>query len=196
MTVIIRQITAVLNMPDDYLEQGQHANDIITASTASASVTVPPAIITASKTALTAFQNAETYAARNAALRPLRQALQGIMSFFQVAANADPANAEVIIESGGFKVKHFVPRHKQDFELSNGLISGTINLDAEGAGQHAFHDWMYSPDGITFTRMVPTLNAHTHMDGLTVGQWAYFTHEVITKDGGQGVSQVEKIMVK
>ncbi len=196
MPVIIHQITAVLDMPDEYLAQGQHASDVITASTASTYVTVPPANLNIATKSLAIFQSATTSAERNAALRPLRQALQSVMSFFQSTANGDPANAEVIIESGGFKVKKIVPRQKQDFELSNGINSGTINLDAAGAGPHTCHNWMYSPDGVTFTRMMPTINAHTHMDALTPGQYAYFTHEVVNKEGGQGESQVEKIMVK
>ena len=196
MPVTIHQITAVLDMPDDYLAQGKHAGDIITASKGSTYVTVPPANLSAADKALTAFSNADTSAERTAALRPLRQALQAIMFYFQSAANADPANAISIVESGGFKVKKIVPRQKGDFTLSNGLNSGTVDLNAEGAGPHTCHNWMYSADGNTFTRLLPTVNAHTHMDGLTLGQYAYFTHEIINKDGGQGVSGVEKIMVK
>ena len=196
MPVTIHQITAVLNMPGEYLAQVKHAKDVIAASKASTYGKVPPANFSAADEALAAFENAAAPAARTAALRPLRQALQGIMFYFQSAANADPANAIVIVESGGFKVKQFVPRQKGDFTLSNGVNSGTIDLEAEGAGPHTCHDWMYSADGITFTRLPPTINAHTQMTGLTPGQWAYFTHEVVTHEGGQGVSQVEKIMVK
>lgn len=196
MPVTIHQVTAVLNMPDEYLAQGKHAADIIDASKASTYVTVPKPNLDAADEALANFQKAPTSKAREAALRPLRQALQGIMFYFQSAANADPANGEVIVESGGFKVKKITINQKHSFELSYGVNSGTINLDAEGAGQHACHDWMYSADGKTFAHMAPTVNAHTHMDGLTPGQYAYFTHEVVTKDGGQGVSQIESIMVR
>ena len=196
MPVTIHQTTAVLDMPEDYLAQGKHAGNIINASTASTYVTVPQANIDAANKSLDVFQKAATPAARTAAERPLRQSLQSIMFLFQSAANEDPANAEVIIQSGGFKVKKIVPRQKQDFELSNGINSGSINLDAEGAPSHTCHDWMYSADGINFIHMPPTVNAHTHKDGLTAGQWAYFTHEVVNKDGGEGTSQVEKIMVK
>ncbi len=196
MPVTIHQITAVLNMPDDYLAQGKHAGNIITASKGSTYVKVPPANFDAADQALADFQKAATPAARNAALRPLRQALQGIMFYFQSAANADPAKAETIIESGGFKVKKIVPRQNGDFTISNGINSGTVNLEAEGAGNYACHDWRYSADGTTFTRLPPTINAHTQMAGLTPGHWAYFTHEVVTNEGGQGVSQVEKIMVQ
>jgi hypothetical protein len=196
LSVIIRQIIAALDMPDDYLEVGQRAAKIIAACTGNTYVTVPPATLTAASNALANFQSATSSAAREAAYRPLIQALQAIMFLFQVAANADPENAKVIIESGAFKVKTINPRQKGDFVASNGLNSGTIDLAAPGAGQHSCHDWMYSADGITFAHMAPTVQAHTQMTGLTPGQYAYFTHEAVNKDGGQGVSQIEKIMVK
>ncbi len=196
MPVTIHQVTAVLDMPDEHLAQAEHAGKVISASKGSTYVTVPPSNLTAADEALTSFQKAATPAARNAALRPLRQALQGIMFYFQQAANTDPANAVSIVESGGFKVKNFVPRQKGDFEVSNGINSGTVNLEAAGAGSYACHDWRYSADGKNFVHLAPTMSAHTHVDGLTPGQYAYFTHEVVTKEGGQGVSQVESIMVK
>ena len=116
---------------------------------------------------------------------------------FQVAANKDPANAKVIIQSGNFHVKTITPRQKGDFILTNGTVSGTVVLAGPGAGHDdACHDWMYSADGITFEHMAPTIQARTTKTGLTPGQWAYFTHEIVSRDGGQGVSQIEKIMVK
>ena len=110
MPVPIHQITAVLNMPDDYLKQAEHASDIITASKASTYVTVPPANLTAANDALGCFPKCR-HAFRSAMLTcaRLRQALQAIMFLFQSAANADPVNAVAIVESGGFKVKKIVP---------------------------------------------------------------------------------------
>lgn len=195
MPVTIHQITAVLDMPTDYLAQGKHAENVIAASKGSTYVTVPPANFEAADKALDTFEKADTPAARTAALRPLRQSLQSIMSFFQSAANNDAANAVVIVQSGGYKVKQFVPRQKGDFTISNGINSGTVDLEAEGAGTYACHDWRYSADGKTFTHLPPTMSAHTHLDGLTPGQYAWFTHEVVNKDGGQGVSQIESIIV-
>ncbi len=196
MPVTIHQVTAVLDMPDEYLAQGKRASEIITASKTSTYVKVPSTNLDAADEALATFQKAATSSERASALRPLRQALQSIMFFFQQAANADPANANSIIESGGFRVKKISLNQKHSFKLSNGINSGTIDLDAEGAGNYACHDWRYSPDGKNFVHLPPTLSAHTHMDGLTPGQWAYFTHEIVTKDGGEGVSQIESIMVK
>jgi hypothetical protein len=195
MPVIIHQITAVLNMPDEYLEQIDRSQKIIAACTGNPYVTVPVATLTAAGTALTDFKSAPV-SSRTSALRTLRNALKAIMSLFQVAADAAPANAETIILSGNFKVKIIALNQKQTFVVENGINPGMIHLEGEAGPPHTCHDWNYSPDGINFTRMPPTVAAHTDKIGLTPGQYAYFTHELVTKDGGQGVSQIEKIMVK
>src|SRR5437763_11603388 len=87
MPVIIHQVTAVLDMPDEYLEQIDRSQKIITACTGNPFVTVPAAVLLAANNALTAFKNAATPSARNSALRPLRNALKAIMSLFQIAGD-------------------------------------------------------------------------------------------------------------
>jgi len=196
VTTPIHTITAVLDLPDDYANRILRFQEIITACTGNPNVTVPPATLTQANTDLKTYENATTAAARNTAFTPIHNDVKGIMSLFQTAANANVANAIVIIESGKFKVKTITPRQKQQFELHNGLVSGMVHLTAEGGGPHTCHCWRYSPDGTNFTIMIPTVEAHTDKDGLTPGVYAYFTHELITKDGPQGESQIEKIMVK
>jgi hypothetical protein len=75
------------------------------------------------------------------------------------AANADPENAETIILSGAFKVKKITLNQKHEFELHNGILSGTIHLNAPGGGNHTCHDWEYSAHGVHFTKMTPTIAA-------------------------------------
>jgi hypothetical protein len=55
------------------------------------------------------------------------------MRLFQIVADNDPANSEVIILSGNFKVKKIALNQKHAFELSNGINSGTVDMEAEGA---------------------------------------------------------------
>jgi hypothetical protein len=130
MPVIIHQITAVLNMPDEYLEQIDRSQKIIAASTGNPYVTVPVATLTAASTALADFQSAPV-SSRSSALRTLRNALKAIMSLFQVAADAAPANAETIILSGNFKVKIIALNQKQTFVVENGINPGMIHLEGE-----------------------------------------------------------------
>jgi hypothetical protein len=125
----------------------------------------------------------------------LLNALNAMMRLFQEAADADPENAIAIIESGAFKVKKVAIPQKHDFDATNNPVSGVIDLVAPGGGPRTCHDWMYSPDGTVFERMPPTVGAETHKSGLTPGQNAFFTHELITKDGPQGISQIIKIIV-
>jgi hypothetical protein len=118
------------------------------------------------------------------------------MSSFQSAANADPANAIAIIESGKFKVKKIAIAQKHEFEVANNPVSGVIDLRAKGGPARSCHDWMYSADGVIFERMQPTVLGETQKTGLTPGTYAYFTEELITKDGPKGISQVIKILVQ
>ena len=117
------------------------------------------------------------------------------MFSFQNSANSNPEISVVTIQSGGFKVKTHTPRQKQQFEAHNGADAGSIELTGPTADYPVCHDWHYSADGITFTRMEPSLNAHTVKEGLTPGDYAYFKHQLINKDGGEGYSQIIKIRV-
>jgi hypothetical protein len=121
--------------------------------------------------------------------------MKSLMRMFQSAADADPENAIAIILSGAFRVKEVAIPQKHEFKVENSAVSGTVNLSAEGGGPQSCHDWMYSADNVVFDRMPPTVLAETHKDGLPVGQYAYFTHEIVTNEGQQGISQVIRIMV-
>ncbi len=191
----IHRVIAVLEMPAGNADRGVRAKDISVAAAVSTYVAVPPATITALNL-LIANYNGATPATRTNLYRLLLNGLNSLMRTFQTAADADSANAIAIIESGAFRVKNVAIRQKQEFEVSNGLMSGEVDLIAAGGKSHTCHDWMYSADGTIFTRMAPTVNAETHKTGLTPGTYAYFTHELVTKDGGQGVSQIVKIIVK
>src|SRR5690349_17882778 len=104
MTVTIHQITAVLDWPTEYAEQVKFSRKTIDMCTGNANVTVPPAMLAQANTDYTAFDTAATASDRKSTERPIHNDLKAIMSLFQIAANADPANAESIILSGNFKV--------------------------------------------------------------------------------------------
>jgi len=194
-SVTIHAVTAVLDIPDGNLERGQRADEILTKAASSTYVTVPPPDILAMRGRLSDY-NAATPATRENRWRLVHNDLKALMGIFQTAANDNVGDAQAIIESGGFKVKHAPSFHKHVFQAENSAISGVIDLTAEGGGQQSCHDWMYSPDGVTWERMTPTVLAHTQKSGLTPKTDAYFTHELITAAGPQGLSQVVKIIVK
>jgi hypothetical protein len=194
-TVTIHTVTAVLDIPEGHLERGERADEILTKAASSTYVSVPPPDILAMRGRLNDY-NAATPATRENRWRLVHNDLKELMSTFQNAANDTVADAVAIIESGGFKVKHQSIKQKQEFIAENNAVSGTVDLTAPGGPAHSCHDWKYSADGITWERMRPTVDSHTFKDGLTPKTDAYFTHELVTKDGPQGVSQVIKIIVK
>ena len=196
LTTMIHTATAVLDMPDTYGDRCIRAREVIIACTGNAYVTVTTTVIDATQKLLDDYIAAKTAAERNALYSPLKYALQSIMSLFQNAANAAADNAVVIIESGSFKVKHITMQQKHEFEAANSVVSGKVHLPAPGGGEHTCHDWHYAADGITYVRMMPTVAAETDKDGLTPGAYAWFMHQLITKEGPQGLSQPVKILVK
>jgi hypothetical protein len=190
----IHTITAVLDMPKGNANRGVRAEEIINACAASTYVTVPPATITAIQLNLTNY-NGATPSTRTNLWRILNNDMKSLMRLFQEAGDNDPENAIAIIESGAFRVKEVNIPQKHEFTVENSPVNGTVDLSAEGGGPQSCHDWMYSADNVTFERMRPTVIAETHKDGLPIGEFAYFTHEIVTSEGPQGVSQVIKIMV-
>jgi hypothetical protein len=194
--VTIHAVTAVLDMPDAYGERLLRCTEIIAAVTSNANVTVPAPILDQTNTDYTNYSTAGSASVKNSTFRRINNDLKGIMSLFQSAANADTENAETIILSGKFRVKKITINQKHEFDVVNGVISGMMHLTAPGGDNHTCHDWEYSPDGIHFTKMTPTIGAETDISGLTPGQDAYFRHQLITKDGPEGWSQVIKEMVK
>lgn len=187
---------ATLDMPKGVAKRGAKAKLISDTAAASTLVSVDPLLITAINTLITAYNNA-TPSGRLNAFRLMNNSLKNdLMPLFQKAADADPGNSVAIIQSGGFGVKGEGGRQVQKFEAMDGTVLGTVLLTAEGGGSHTAHDWMYSHDGITFVRMIPTIGANTEITGLVSGEWAYFVHQLITKNGGQGFSQIIKIRVK
>lgn len=191
----IHQITAVLDVPNGYLQKGEKAGEIITACTDNPWVTVDPAFLATCVEHLKAYINS-VGSARDSAWKVLHKDLKQLMRLFQEAADSKPADAITIVESAKLRVKKVHIHQIQKFEASNGIDSGVIDLIAQGGGTYTCHDWWYSSDGVVFVRMQPTVAAKTQMRGLKPLTLAYFMHELIGKKGGEGISEIIKIQVK
>jgi hypothetical protein len=191
----IHQITAVLDVPNGYLQKGEKSGEIIAACTDNPWVTVDPAFLATCAEDLKAYNNS-VGSARDSAWKVLHKDLKKLMRLFQEAADSKPADAITIVESAKFRVKKVHIHQIQKFEASNGIDSGVIDLIAQGGGTYTCHDWWYSSDGVVFVRMQPTVAAKTQMRGLKPLTLAYFMHELIGKKGGEGMSEIIKIQVK
>jgi len=196
MPTAVHAVIATLAMPTGDAERGVRAKAIIDASAVSTWVTVDAGIITVLNAKLVLYNNATTPGTRKSAYKVLLSKLKALMALFQAPADDAPINSIAIIQSGAFGIKGVSNPQKHVFGAKNGAEPGTIELEAEGTGAHTCHDWMYSRDGITFTRMEPTVAANTSMTGLTSKDNAYFMHQVIDKTGGLGWSQIILIVVQ
>ena len=192
----IHAITAVLDIPNGYLAKGEKAGIVVNAWTDNKWVPVDPALQKKYLDNIDIYNSATTTAERNSAWKNVHDDLKALMRLVQTAADKLPANAVEIVESFKLRVKKATIHHIQAFAATNGTDAGVIDLVAPGGGSYTCHDWLYSADGIIFMRMQPTVAANTSMKGLKPNTYAYFQHELITKKGGTGMSEIIKILVK
>ena len=193
--LVIHQMTATMDMPTGNLNRGARASEITAATAASTLISIPAATLTAINGLITIY-NAAAPSARKSAFNKMMKALKALMGTIQTAADLNPDISEALIKSCGFGVKKVAIKQKGIFTVKNGAEVGSIVIKAQGGGPYTCHDWMFSLDDVHFTRMAPTVAAKTTMSGLVAGTWVYITHELVTKKGGQGVSQVIKLLIK
>jgi len=133
---------------------------------------------------------------RNAKERIVLNSLHSIKGDVQLAADADPSNAEAIITGAGLAVKAAKAVHtKVALAAKVGTISGMVKLIAMAAARRASYDWQWSSDQKTWIPLPSTLQAHTTVTGLPVPAVAYFRHRAVTKAGAGDWGQVVSLLV-
>lgn len=162
-----------------------------------AKVAILIADITALDEAETGFKMVKpthTASDRNAALEKVKGDLRTLRNYVQELADADPANAESIIESAGMSEKQQSSPGRHKNTVKDGVESGSVDLTAEGAGPH---EWRISTDEMTWTLLFATLISKTIVNGLTPGVTYYFQNRMMLKNGEKSEwSQSVKIMVR
>ena len=117
-------------------------------------------------TETTTLETAETKAgtraegavdARDAALRVLITSLHFEKNYVQsVAVTSTAEEARKVIESAHMSVKKPGARTKNDFEVKQGALSGSVVLIAKAAATRASNEWDMSIDsGKTYTSLPP-----------------------------------------
>lgn len=115
------------------------------------------------------------------ALVSLLQQLRGCV---QVAADADPDNADRIITSAGLWVRKQAVRTPRVFSAKPGAKSGEVKVVAPSAGRDASYEWAYSVDGAkSWVHVPPTLQVSTRIVGLTPGTRVMFRYRATTRRG-------------
>ena len=193
-TTVIHTVIGLLKMPRTLAAKGVRASEISRAVAASTRVTTSAAVITALNQKINTYTKA-TPKTRPAAELAMMKALNSILRNYQTAAENEPENALDIFASGTFGTKGYGGRTQQEFKVKNTSVTRTVSLVAKGSGSHTCHVWKYSLDGENWNWIMPTIAAKATIEDLPEGQYVYFTHELVTTKGPQGVSQVFKLMI-
>jgi len=135
-----------------------------------------------------------TYADRNLAFEKVKADLRTLRNYVQELVDADPANAESIIESAGMSERQQTSHGKRKNTAKDGVESGSVDLTGEGAGHH---QWRFSTDGEIWTLLTSTRSGKTTVGGLTPGITYYFQNQrMLPNDEKIEWSQSVKIMVR
>ena len=192
--LVVHSVTAVLGMPQAKGKRIELANAMVAACTDNEYVAIDIALLNEISTDILTYKNLKGGGQKDA-WRIVRNGLNMLMAKFQKAANDDMFKCKAIIHSGKFKVKDASIVQKRKFKAKNSGLVGEINLTAQGGKQNTCHDWSMSLNGEDFVRLPPTIAGKTKVKNLTPGTYAWFTHELVTAKGGQGISQMIRIMV-
>ncbi len=170
-------------------------NPIFAASAAKVANLYPD--ITALEVAEAGFKRTKpthTISERNAALEKVKADLRSLRNDVQELADADPVNAESIIESAGMSSKAQALHGKRQNTAKDGVESGSVELTAEGAGHH---QWRISTDELTWTLQSSSRTASTIVRGLKPGVIYYFQNQrMLPNNEESDWSQSVRIMVR
>ncbi len=198
---------AALNLSNNVHDVIAMAKGIETGMTNNTGLPNPPVPLATVATEIATLETAETkagtraegaVAARDSALEALITTLHFLKQYVQKQADAlQPADAKALIESAHMSVKKAGSRTKNDFEVKQGALSGSVVLVAKAAARRASSEWQMSTDGgKTWTNLPPTLQSSTSTTGLTPLQAYMFRHRAVTKEGAGDWSQPSSITVK
>jgi len=135
-----------------------------------------------------------TISERNGALEKVKADLRSLRNDVQELADADPVNAESIIESAGMSSKTQAIHGKQQNTAKDGVESGSVELTAEGADPH---NWRISTDGIEWMLISSSRRARKTVKGLKPGIIYYFQNQrMLPNDAESEWSQSVKMMVR
>jgi hypothetical protein len=136
-----------------------------------------------------------TAESRDDKLAAVRADLDSLRAYVQQVANANPAEAEAIIERAGMSVQKPSVHTKGELVAKQGSVSGSVRLVAKSAGDRASYDWQYGTDAKNWTAALPTLQAKTDIEGLVPATLYYFRVRPLTKAGVGDFSQVVSLIV-
>ncbi len=206
MTAIppVHRTRAVLKMPARKALVSAYATSVVNAMTGNASFPNPTPPLATLSADLAAYEAAEAAAVtrvkgaavtRNEKYAALHADLGHLLAYVQQVADANPANAQSIIESSGFSIRKAASHPKSAIKVGAGTVPGSVKLVAKAASHRASYEWQFSTDQKTWTNAPATLQAKTVIVGLTSGTIYSFRFRSVTKTGEGAFSQIVQMLV-
>ena len=203
-SILIKKVTVALNFPTVISAFIVFANAIVLAMLENANFESLGEKITQVSSDLKILENLEaacntkpptaSVSARNAALVTVQNELRTLRNDVQNIADADPLNAQTIIESSGMSVKKGAIHGKQQNTAEDGVVEGSVDLTAEGAGAH---EWRMSTDDESWALLPASFTSKTTVSELTPGLVYYFQNRRILPNHEKSEwSQSVKIRVR
>jgi hypothetical protein len=201
---LIKKVTVALNFPTVISVFIVYANAIVLAMQQNPIFATLVAKITQLSSNLKILENLEaacntkpptaSVAARNGALLVVQNDLRTLRNDVQNLADADPVNAQAIIESSGMSVKKPATHNGHQNTAADGVDEGSVDLTAEGAG---VHEWRMSTDDETWVLLPASFTSKTTVSDLTPGLVYYFQNRRIQPNHEKAEwSQSVKIRVR
>ena len=149
----VRRVTAVLKMPPRKPLVGTYVTSIINAMTGNTLLPSPTPPLATLSADLAAFEASEATAltrvkgaavTRNEKYLVLHGDLEHEMAYVQSVADANPGNAQSIIESSGFAVRKTTSHPKTALKATVGTVPGAVKVVAKAVAPRASYEWQYS----------------------------------------------------
>ncbi len=172
-----------------YLKQCQAIVAKVSANPIFAGSPISPAQVTADLEALAAAELGTQQglpgaaAERNAKRMIVRSDMRQLKGHVQSVADANLADAMVIIESAGMSVAKKMVRTKAALSARYGKVPTTSLLSAKAAKGRVSYQWQRSVDQVTWIDLPATMHASTLVTGLTPATIYYFRFRTLTSAG-------------
>lgn len=192
--VLIKKVILCMKLKGSKADKAKMFFDTITACGTGVLVVTPPLTISALLLLVPLYANSNP-GNEETTYNNLYNGVMAVMFNYQNYCNNNPSTALTAAKQGNFDVRIQTPRKKQELKGINNAVQGTVDITAAGGPSRSAHEWKISYDGVIFTYISTTLQAHLQVNGLAGGIEVWFLHQLITKDGPQGYDFVVKITV-
>jgi hypothetical protein len=130
-------------------------------------------------------------------LKTLSSTLKNLAAYVENTANADPDNAEAIINSAGMTVKKHTPLPPKVFSVKQGATSGVVEVNSKAVSR-ASYIYQYTTDQTNANSWVDgykNAKVKGFITGLTPGIRYYFRVATISTTGESSWSNVISMLV-